>query len=54
MGGYDTSNKKIKVKNESAVWKNVGEKNEISLQQIMQNFPEDINQVPDIILSLYT
>jgi len=54
IGGYITANKKIKIKNDGATWKNNPNKNEISLPQILQNFPVDIQQVPDIIISLYT
>jgi hypothetical protein len=54
IGGYDASNKKQKIKNDGAIWKNTPDKNEISLQQIMQNFPVDVKQIPDIIISIYT
>ena len=45
----------MKVKTTDSVeWKSNSEINEISLPQIIQIFPVDVNQIPDIIISLYT
>ncbi len=53
IGGQEVKNKKKKVKYDAVIWENK-KTNEISLQQIMHNFPVDVNQIPDIIISLYT
>jgi len=54
IGGFSSCNKKMKIKNNGAIWKSTPDKNEISLPQIQQSFPMDIKQVPDIFISIYT
>ena len=54
IGGFESTNKKLKVKNSAAIWNNFGDKNDVSLQQILQNFPVEVAQIPDIFINLYT
>lgn len=55
IGGYVTANKKKKPKKDNSIeWTSTDEKNEISLVQIMQHFPCEYSQIPDIFISLYT
>ena len=57
IGGYNTGiNKKKKPINKKnrVYWDKNEEKNEISLPQIIQHFPKDITQVPDIFIDLFT
>lgn len=56
IGVYKTGPSKKKKPNKKDVveWKKDDEKNEICLPSIIQNFPKDINSVPDIFLNLIT
>lgn len=57
IGSYSTGNSKKKKPNEkkhSIEWKIEDNKNEVCLPAIVQNFPKDINSVPDIFINLYT
>eukprot|EP00340_Litonotus_pictus_P001829 CAMPEP_0170518970 /NCGR_PEP_ID=MMETSP0209-20121228/4535_1 /TAXON_ID=665100 ORGANISM="Litonotus pictus, Strain P1" /NCGR_SAMPLE_ID=MMETSP0209 /ASSEMBLY_ACC=CAM_ASM_000301 /LENGTH=1038 /DNA_ID=CAMNT_0010804725 /DNA_START=78 /DNA_END=3193 /DNA_ORIENTATION=+ len=56
IGMYKTgpSKKKKPTKKNEIEWKKDDDKNEICLPAVVQNFPKDLNSVPDIFLNLYT
>ena len=55
MGGYSTGhNRHKKPKKGRVVWENKDEGNEITLPHILQHFPKDFAQIPDIFINLYT
>lgn len=56
IGTYTTGDNRAKkpINNERVYWVNEEKSKEINLNQIVENFPKDITQVPDIFINLYT